>query len=550
MSGKPARRRLGLLLLFATFLLLAPSASRACSTSGDYTAPSNFELAGIADAVVIATARSGPRALWPEMGAVTFSVDRILKGAPPRRVRFELAWIGRDGGIGMCNRSGFEAGKQYLLFLTREADGRWGRVGMPFAPDAAEYDGENGLWARTVRRYLALQRLAPMDAHAALERLAQTGLDADGRALAPDEREDVYSHLRSVTPWKPTAWLLDIYGRLERGEPLPYPPPSTPDEPAAAPVDARRNVLRALALGQHPEALPLIERLSSSPSLAPQLRGPILRYFANHGRYDRAYDWIETQLLAQVMRLPEAGARALLAEVADVQRGDSYEVERARWRGDPRAAASWPELALSLYRYRASVSRNDDGTTGLREAIAAIPLPDRRARPEVTAALGALFDADTRDWARAELARPQVPWRPAPRGNDDWEHPADRLGDHPDLLPLRVLASAWVASDEEVLRRAFCAGGERRRLAIHALGQWGDTLYGSLLPELAAASDLSAEHMALLRRAAILMDAREIGDWGTAGLSSGGGDGADNLVSRLTRGEGPASVPDPCRAAP
>lgn len=364
--------------------------ARGCSVSDDYTAPSNFELVALADAIAIAT--PAPVEEPPEEGtlrlSLRFRIDRSIKGVPPDAVEIEFAGIAPGSGPGMCNRSGFERERQYLLFLARGENGEWGRLGYPFAPDSHDYDGEDGPWTRTVRRYVTLQQsLAPMEQLAALARMSETGLDAEGRPLSAPEREDILVHLRSISPWKPTAWLLDLYARLERGEPLPFGTPEAPasphdaydraaaellgeewpegsgaavaaggdtaSAPTAPPVDpVRSQIWRSLVQRDHPEALPLFERLWAAPETARPFRGLILRYLARNGHYPRAYRWIETSLLAELEALPRRDALALLGHVADVQRGDSWEEGQERWRSDARARSTWPALAQAIHRYQ------------------------------------------------------------------------------------------------------------------------------------------------------------------------------------------------------
>lgn len=374
----------------------------ACSVGDDYFAPSNFELVQLADAIAIAT--PAPAEEQPAEGtlqlSLPFRIDRSIKGAPPDQVEIDFAAIGPGFGGGMCNRSGFERGRQYLLFVARGEDGEWGRLGFPFAPDSEDYEGEDSAWMRAIRRYLQLQQsLGPMEQIAALGRMAETGLDGDGEPLPAAEREDIIAHLRSISPWKPTEWLLDLFARLERGDPLPFGPPLPPENPHAAydraaaellgeelpegsagraldeavdagpgepqasslePLDPLRvTVLQALVLGEHPDAFPLFERLWAAPATDRRLRGLILRYFAANGQYARAYRWIETSLLAELRTLPRPEALALLRHVADVQRGDSWEEGRERWRSDPRAAATWPALSRTLYRYQIRMFGDD-----------------------------------------------------------------------------------------------------------------------------------------------------------------------------------------------
>ncbi|MDQ4088460.1 MAG: hypothetical protein M3177_10705 [Pseudomonadota bacterium] len=381
---------------------LWPAAARACSVTDEFVLPSNFELVQMAEAIVVASAEPQPKDGLPE---VTFRTEAIVKGPAPERFNLSFASLGTavpsdnedlsaahpESYGGPCNRTTFPPGGRFLIFLQRH-NGAWAQLGMPFSRVNEDYSGEDNAWMRSVRRYLALQRsLPPMEQLAALARIAETGTDGEGRRLSASERDDVLSHLRSISPSKPTPWLLDIYARLERGDPLPFGPPDRSDNPeegydrAAAellgeewpedsagaalesaeraagqgsrptesPIDGLRlRVLRSLTLGRHPGALPLFERLWAAPETARRLRGVILRYFARNGQYPRAYRWIEDNLMAELRTLPRGEALALLSDVAEVQRGDSWEAGRERWRSDPHAAATWPALSRSINRYQ------------------------------------------------------------------------------------------------------------------------------------------------------------------------------------------------------
>lgn len=199
----------------------------ACSVIGDYVRPSNFELVQIADAIVVAT---------PEVAVgedvVRFRVERTVKGAPPARFEVSMAAIGRtmpssddlstsnpEGYAGPCNRMTFGRGGRYLFFLGRAADGSWDQLGFPFSRINEDYRGENAVWMRTVRRYLALQqRLEPMAQLDALRAALARGRDDEGLVLNAAERADIADHLASLSQWKPTAYLLRAFERVERGE--------------------------------------------------------------------------------------------------------------------------------------------------------------------------------------------------------------------------------------------------------------------------------------------------------------------------------------------
>ncbi|HEX9931550.1 MAG TPA: hypothetical protein VGB08_01775 [Allosphingosinicella sp.] len=390
------RLLLGLAALAAS---LWPAASRACSLVPDFIPASNFELVQMADAIVVAAALRSERG--PDrIRQVIFRTQSALKGAPPpefalpdtrlgrtrRSDNEDLSTVNAEAYSGMCNRGTFARGARYLLFLERGEDGAWRQVGMPFSRINEDYTGERSSWTRTVRRYLSLQQgLAPMEQIAALTRMAETGRGPDGRPLTPTEREDAAAHLGGVSPWKPTPWLLDVYARAERGEPIPFmaPQPAAaehagdpvsppPEGSAAAALDSvlaamdgpyqraserrldpiRDRVLQSLVEGRHPDALPLFERLWASPQTARPLRGLILRYFAGNGLYSRAYRWIEGNLLTELEALPRGDAEVLLRDVATVQTGASWEEGRERCRSDALAAATWPALSRAIHEWQ------------------------------------------------------------------------------------------------------------------------------------------------------------------------------------------------------
>ncbi|HEX8191692.1 MAG TPA: hypothetical protein VF552_02225 [Allosphingosinicella sp.] len=384
-----------MLALAALAAALTPAASRACSLDEHYIPASNFELVQMADAIVIASARRQARGSDGER-QVVFRTHSAVKGTAPQDIALpdtrlgrtrpsdnqDLSTVNPDADHGMCNRTTFSWGQRYLLFLQRGESGGWTQVGMAYARVNEDYTGEDNAWTRTVRRYLAMQQsLAPMEQIAALTRLAETGRDTDGRLLTPSERADIAAHLGHISPWKPTAWLLDVYARAERGAPIPFMAPPAPDVPPAvapAPGSAaavaedvlaamdgpyqprprrridpvRDRVLLSLVEGRHPAALPLFERLWTSAEAARPIRGLILRYFSANGNYSRAYRWIETDLLGALQSLPPGEAMELLRDVQSVRKGDAWEEGRERWRSDPHAAATWPALSRAIDAYQ------------------------------------------------------------------------------------------------------------------------------------------------------------------------------------------------------
>ncbi len=531
-----------LALVAALAALLAARPASACGASDDYVAPSNFELVRMADAIGIYTAVSGNTGPQYIFGNVTFRREQVIKGAPPAELTLDMAVLGdpdADGRIdfdpaflnpdygGGCARVGFERGGRFLMILERGANGDW--YPIPYVGGARakdDYEGESSPWARIVRRYLALQSLRPAAQLAALTQMRDSGRDRDGSPLLPEERADIAHHLRAPSQWKPTAWLLERYAQAARGEAVDIALDGQAQRTMGA-DPARAILLMSLANGHHPGARPLIERLAEAPGTSGRQSAMVLRYLDRHGHYPRAYRWIETRLATRLLTLEPDEAQILLREVAEVQRGQDREYGHERWRADPRAAATWPEVALGLYWYQADrLPREDIEHFG--NAFDAIPVSDYRARPLLSVALAAISNAPALAWATAELARLPAP----PEREDD---PERWQLDEPALLPARMLVSNWRREDEPSLIRAFCQGGARRRTVVEAFRLWGDPDYHELLARMAAFPSLTAHERARLLQAVMQMSARGLGEPDRA-RTLGDADSPWTL-SRLLRGQ-------------
>jgi hypothetical protein len=217
----------------------------------------------------------------------------------------------------------------------------------------------------------------------------------------------------------------------------------------------------------------------------------------------------------------------LLGHVGEVQQGDSWGPGEGRWRSDPHAAATWPELAFALYRYVDATLGKGSVGGWLTDPLPAIEVSDYRARPDLTIALANAFDEGAMRWAIEALSRPHVP---SDRDTDSLEP-----RDHPDMLPLRALASTYSSESIAALKRAFCEGGKRRHLTLLALGQWGHNLYDSVLEDLAGTPGLSEDERGWLLRAAIGFQARRFDDASRASWMVG--EPGNWLVTRLARGQ-------------
>ena len=552
----------------AAFALPAPA--DACSVTSDYVRPSNFELVQIADAVVVATAVRG--LTQQDESKVDFRVDKKLKGAGPQTFRSESARLGPtsasnlddlstshpEGHAGPCNRYSFRKNAAYLLFLTRDKDGSWRTAGYPFSRISEDYV-EQSVWARTVRRYIRLQeRLGPVEEVEALAAMLESKRGPDGETLAATELADIKDHLSSLSPWKPTPFLLAGLDRVQRGQSPEFGirPDSANgeigpaadltrlllDEPPPGPesiADRKRFILNALIEGDHPTALPRFEAMLTAPTPDPEQIGLALRFLAKHGQYPRAFQWIEANLMKTLPTLSRETGSRLVADISRVQRGD-WSVDIPRWRSDPHAAATWPELALALYWYQ--VERVGEGRAArFDDAIAAIPIRNFRERPQLTLARAAAYDQKVVEWAVAELRRERAGARAeGPSGSAG----AGSAPEDSDRLPLRALLTGWSSKHYPLLNTIFCQGAQRRSLLISSLGTHGDMNYADLLARIAAAPSLAPAERALLLTA--------IGDMAARAARENSGIFSSHrtltaLLERVRKGEKIEAKPIDCR---
>lgn len=196
-------------LSLALSLFLASPAALACSVAPGYRVPTTLELVEQADAIVIAEPfelrkvdDDDPQILFAAIfqlksdrpvdtvrttvrvpGIVADERTPVMRSDPRELVRAHP-----DAYSGACNRYVFDPETLVLLFLKREGGG-YRALSYPFARTAEDAPGFNGLWAKTVREYVAIAALPPALRRARMERrrdlLRRLG-DADSRAIADD----------------------------------------------------------------------------------------------------------------------------------------------------------------------------------------------------------------------------------------------------------------------------------------------------------------------------------------------------------------------------
>lgn len=551
-------RMVGIALGALAFVLWAGAAT-ACSVTSEFFRSTSYEMAENADAIVVAVAERETPGDDAGSESVVFRIESALKGDPPDTVIMEWARLGKtepsdpdsiaeahpEAYQGGCTRRTYERGNRYVLFLghgegTGDEPVGWYAGRAIFWRDSEDYAGPNSLWARTLRTYVEVQRNA--DRMAALADLAGrlpalegAGASVADRALAADIRD----HLSSLSPDKPTAYLISAFEALERGERPTFQVrgPEANREGGAAEaladfvMDVRRpdfdearqkdSILLALVLGDHPDAAGLFERLSAGAD-DPEILGYAIRHLAKNSQFRRAFERIETDGMRRMGSLPDEAAQQLAGNFATAMRGRDYRYDpdtetwvNAAWRSDPYVAARWPEIALGLYWDQ---RRRSGRGSGLGEEFKTLRPRDYRDRPEVTLALADTFDEAVERWAIEETDRliPQADW--LKRDDLAW-------------LPLRVLVTAYGEERDEALERAFCRNESGRIMTVQTLGLWGDDLDGELLMRMLVTPGQDEEAVDMVRKALAAVYGRHVGD-----LVSGSEE-YDAIKASLTGGE-------------
>lgn len=512
--------------LAATLALGAGTAAKACSPAYGYVRPSNFELAQIADAIVVATPLSALPSGEDDHRSQRFVRLRVTEslkgdlageievgglelGSTQRSDPEDIFFSHPEGHMGPCNRMTLAEGGSYLLFLGSQ-DGRLGVLRFPFSRINEDYAGPDSAWSRAVRTYLDIQRepdgmveLARLEAlKAQLE--AKPGRTRYDAMLAAD----IGGHLGSVSPWKPTGYLLAAYDDLKAGRP-PRHAPRNPaydqeqseaamvsemllgkrrEEPRKPVRDPRETaILEALIEPGHADAAAVFEPFLRDDAPAGDLKLG-LRFLAENGQFRRAYDLIEARVPARLANAASSDeARTLLWTTGNVLE-DPYGGEPPRWRTDPSVQARWPRLSVALAR---QAQERFGIEVGFADGPKAFLGGDYRADPELTLMISGNDNAIT-DWARAQLVAPGAAQAPADAAHDPLKLPLD--------ITLRWIGVG--AADEEVgMNRMFCAGPARRAMLIDTWALRSSWFGADLAKRMAASPQLDEAERARLASA-------------------------------------------------
>lgn len=180
--GEMATRILAPVLL-AALTAASPTPTLACSVGSDYRVPTNLELAGDAEVILVGRVIDGVLMgeAAPHRAFIRVAPVAVLKGALPGDPLvleglslaedryavlsnpYELNEAHPVTYVGACIRYAFPIGTQVLFFLKRHEDGRWGPAGGPFsrwAEDALDREGPWPVLAALYARAAALSEPA------------------------------------------------------------------------------------------------------------------------------------------------------------------------------------------------------------------------------------------------------------------------------------------------------------------------------------------------------------------------------------------------------
>ena len=214
--------RFPLALGLAVALALASAPAAACSPAPDYRVPTNLELAGHADSIVIARVVGTHQ---DESGQATALVIRPLtavKGPMPQGdialQGIELAAEGQAGRpsdpyeferahpqaySGACIRRVFPLGATALFFLRTDHEGMWAPAGTAFGRWAEDVADENAPWVQLARLYAIASGLPVEDRAPFLEDEREALLARTGEPLAQLMAEDIARQLAGPKPPPP-----------------------------------------------------------------------------------------------------------------------------------------------------------------------------------------------------------------------------------------------------------------------------------------------------------------------------------------------------------
>ena len=220
----PELRTLAVTLAAAVMLASAPAA--ACSPGPGYRAPTNLELAGHAETIVLARVTGQHLDERGQPTAVVITPLAAVKGELPQGdiALAGMRAVGRDrtslsppleferphpdAYSGACIRTTFPLGTTALFFLRTDHEGMWAPAGTAFSRWAEDIADANAPWVQLARFYAIAAELPPENRGPFLEDerealLARAGEAGESGELARLMAADIARQLAGPAPPPP-----------------------------------------------------------------------------------------------------------------------------------------------------------------------------------------------------------------------------------------------------------------------------------------------------------------------------------------------------------
>jgi hypothetical protein len=202
-------------------LALAPAAAFACSPGPDFRAPTNLELAGHAETIVLARVTGQHQDERGRTTAVVITPITAIKGELPQgdialsgmslaegqaaapSDPLEFARPHPQAYAGACIRTVLPLGSTALFFLRIDHEGMWAPAGTAFSRWAEDVPDEQAPWVQLTRLYAIAAGLPAEDRVPFLEDEREALLARTGEPLARLMADDIARQIAGPAPPPP-----------------------------------------------------------------------------------------------------------------------------------------------------------------------------------------------------------------------------------------------------------------------------------------------------------------------------------------------------------
>jgi hypothetical protein len=231
----------------------------------------------------------------------------------------------------------------------------------------------------------------------------------------------------SRSPYKPTKYLLQSYTALEEGKKLPFairPPDKNPEFAYNPDLEAlqslvmgdvnnpdednislreqqKTQILKALALGDHPTSTSLFERLIKEGDASVLTYAYYFKILGKAQKYGELISVADPLAYKFVATGNIRDAATLVSTLQSQMR--NYGDETPNWKRHDVTRDWWPKFELSLVLLLNQ--RSDDGWRLNKDIFEDVRPLDYRSNPELTLLLAENYDEPVKAWAKEEVWR-------------------------------------------------------------------------------------------------------------------------------------------------